>query len=131
MKKHVIAFALATTTALAALTGTAACTHAQWVAWSGDFATCAKADFGQLVAPGLNLLQDVGKIIDGNGVNLESDLTALAVIVGPDAVKCAITALVESRMPAAGSGSGSGSGSAATSALPPGMLRAEAWAAKH
>jgi hypothetical protein len=90
---------------------------------SGAFATCAKADFGQAVGPSDTLLSDVAKLIEENAASLEQDFEHLVVIVGIDAVKCAIAA-VGSVLEAKPS-----SESLKPRVISPGLYRARTWAA--
>lgn len=86
-----------------------ACTSAQLKTMTGTFATCGKADLGQIVtgADGkpAALEAAVAAIIEGNGAALEATLGALAVVVGIDAIDCAIAAVEAAFVPAIGSGS--------------------------
>ena len=93
---------------------------------SGAFATCAKADLGQAVGPSVTLLSDVAALINGGAAALEQDLERLAIIVGVDAVKCAIAAVgsvLEAPQP-----SGSAESPKAR-VIPAGLYRARTWAA--
>lgn len=114
--------ALVTVTAMLFAMIATSCTPSQRSTMSGAFTTCASADLGALVAPGLTLLGDVATLIEHNDGALETDLDGLAVKVGTDAVLCAIAAVDAVLQP--------DSGSAATSAERPGVVRARAWASK-
>lgn len=94
---------------------------------TGAFATCAEADLGQIVPSGLPLLSDVASKIEGNDSALEADFTALAKLVGIDAVKCAIVAVEAVISQPAATGSGSGSAAIKLAVKPPGLERAIAW----
>src|SRR4029077_20925719 len=89
---------------------------------SGAFATCAKADLGQIVeSNGTTLLGDVAQKIEGNDPALEADLSALAVTAGLDAVECAVTAVLAVLEP-----------QTKTTGQPlPGTARARAWVASQ
>lgn len=135
-----LALAIATclSVALVGLFSSAACSSQPLHTMSGAFASCAKADLGIAVAPGVTLLGDVAKEIKGNSPTLEADFDTLAATLGVAAVQCAIAAVVAVLTPAPaqgaqGSGSSQGSSALATnaSAEPPGVARAEAWARKQ
>jgi hypothetical protein len=110
---------------------------------SGDFATCAKANLGQMVTPPVDasnplaglipaeLEQFVAEILTLNLPALEAQLTAVAAIVSVAAVKCAIAAINAAFSAPAGSGSGSGSAVPAARVVPAGLARANAWVAAH
>ncbi len=93
---------------------------------SGEFAACAKADLGAIVASsGLPLARDVVQKIKGNAATLEADLAGLAQTFGFDAVTCAIAAATAAlQTPAPGAGSAQGP----TLAWSPGLARAQMWA---
>jgi hypothetical protein len=78
---------------VSAFTGCAATTSAART-MSGEFATCAKADLGQVIkaVPG-ELLSGIAAIIAANSATLENDLTKIALEVGKDAVTCGISAV--------------------------------------
>lgn len=89
---------------------------------TGAFATCAKADLGQIVTGGLTLLGDVATIIVGNPATLEADLATLMGMVGLDGVKCAIAAVDAVLTPPPGTMAASN-----VAARLPGLARAIAW----
>jgi hypothetical protein len=92
---------------------------------SGDFATCAKADLGQVIASSAaTLLGTVAQAIEGNTRTLEDDFGTLAGIVGADAVKCAIATVANVLDPVATTTS-----HPSTSQPLPGLQRARAWSA--
>lgn len=107
---------------LASVIAFSSCTPSQRSTMTGAFATCANADLGTLVAPGVTLIGDVANLVEKNDSNLETDLDGLATTLGVDAVLCAIAAVDAVLQP--------DSGSAATSAERPGVTRARAWATK-
>lgn len=113
------------TTLSLALSMTLGCVHGGYTRGTNEFKACAKADFSQIAtSSGLPVLVDVANKIRGNAPALENDLTSLALDVGVDTVKCAIAALETAW-------SSSSSGGASHAAPSPGLLRAEAWVAKH
>lgn len=98
---------------------------------SGAWATCAGDDLGQIVATdgsnGITLAQDVERLIESNGANLEGDLLALAGKVTLDAVECVVTAYEQEH-----SSGSAGSAVIASAALSPaqlGLARAKAFIA--
>ncbi len=90
---------------------------------SGAFATCAKADLGEIVAGSTTtLIEAVTSEVASNASTLEADLTALAVKVGLDGVKCALAAVEAVLAPPSKPGA-----PPTTQAPPPGLLRARTW----
>jgi hypothetical protein len=98
---------------------------------TGAFATCAKADLGQVIHPATGsvldvvppgaLLSFVDALVNLDGAALEAQLAELGGIVTTDAVKCAI-ASIDAVMSPPGQ----------TAMLAPrGLLRAKAWSAAH
>lgn len=100
---------------------------------TGAFASCARADLGQIVTTdGKDLAQDVAALIEGNAAALEAELVALAGQVGLDAVDCAVASYDAAHPPATGSDSATTNSALVSSSLVvanPGLVRAKAWIA--
>lgn len=100
-------------TALIAMLALTACTltaaKKDVTALGQSFATCAKADVGKALDSGGTILSAVIAAVSAGGVNWIADLDAVALVVGDDAMTCAIAAVEAVLKPAANSGSGSGS----------------------
>jgi len=103
-----------------------ACASAPIKAMTGAYASCSKADLGEIVTnDGKTLLDDVAAQIKTNSSALEADFKTLLGKVGLDAIMCAVVA-VEAAINA-----GNDTSKPSTNQPLPGLIRAKAFIAEQ